>query len=152
MIMPKQLKTLLPIFAALVIFFLIIRQLLIPESFGDLGHYRANSIDEIAALPIQYTGEMVCIDCHDVEWEQLESDAHSLLSCEICHGPGAKHVDNYEIKMDKPGTRAECGRCHSLNSARRLEAVIQVDIKEHHIEKENCIDCHNPHAVWDLKE
>ena len=25
----------------------------------------------------------------------------------------------------------------------------QVDINTHHTEKENCIECHNPHEVWE---
>ncbi|QGY44583.1 hypothetical protein GM418_13190 [Maribellus comscasis] len=150
--MPPQLKTLLPFFAALILFFLIIRHFLIPESFGELGHYRANSIEEIGDLPIHYAGKSVCIDCHDIEAEQQRNDSHASLSCEICHGPGAKHANDYEVKLIKSGTRKDCGRCHNLHSARKIEAVVQVNIQEHHTERENCIDCHNPHAVWELKE
>ncbi len=152
--MPAQLKTLLPLFAVFILLFLIARHFLIPESFGKFGHYRANSIDEIASLPINYAGKDVCINCHETEGEQLSSDMHTSLSCEGCHGPNAKHADNYEIKefLVKTGTREFCGRCHQLNPARKLENVIQIDIKEHHPEKEKCIDCHNPHAVWELKE
>lgn len=150
--MPPQLKTLIPLFAVFIILFLVTRHFLIPESFGELGHYRADSIDEIGVLPIIYAGKAVCLECHDTEGEQLTSDAHSGLSCEVCHGPGAKHADDYEVKMEKPGTRAFCGTCHQLNPARRIEVINQIDIKKHHPEKENCIDCHNPHAVWELKE
>jgi len=152
--MPKQLKTLLPLFAVFILLFLIARHFLIPESFGKYGHYRANSIDEIAALPINYAGKSVCIDCHDTEAEMLASDQHTSLSCETCHGPNAKHADDYEIKdnLVMGGSREFCGRCHSLNSARKIEVINQIDIREHHPEKENCIDCHNPHAVWELKE
>ena len=152
--MPVQLKTLIPLFAVFVILFLIARHFLIPESFGEFGHYRADAIGEIAELPVHYAGKEVCIDCHDIEAEQISSDRHSGLSCEVCHGPNAKHADDYEIMefLIKDGSRESCGRCHGLNSARKIEAVIQIDIREHHPEKENCIDCHNPHAVWELKE
>ena len=150
--MPPQLKTLLPLFAALVLLFLVVRHFLIPESFGELGHYRANSIEEVGVLPIHYVGKSVCTECHESEAELQANDSHASLSCEICHGPGSKHADDYEVKLEKPGTRKDCGRCHHLNSARRFEAVVQVDIQEHHTEKENCTDCHNPHAVWELKE
>jgi hypothetical protein len=152
--MPVQLKTLLPLFAVLIVLFLVARHFLIPDSFGKYGHYRANSIEEIGALPIKYAGSAACIDCHDVVAELLASDAHSGLSCEVCHGPNSKHAEDYEIIefIVKDGTRKSCGRCHSFNPARNIEVINQIDIKDHHPEKENCIDCHNPHAVWELKE
>lgn len=152
--MPVQLKTLLPLFAIFIVLFLVARHFLIPESFGKYGHYRANTIDEIAALPINYAGKAVCIDCHDEQAQKLASDQHSSLSCEVCHGPNAKHADDYEIKefLVINGTREFCGRCHSLNPARRIDVINQINIKEHHPERENCIDCHNPHAVTEMKE
>jgi hypothetical protein len=152
--MPPQLKTLLPLFAIFILLFLVARHFLIPESFGKYGHYRANAIDEIAALPINYAGKAACIECHEIEVKKLASDMHTSLSCEVCHGPNAKHADDPEIKefLVKDGTRQFCGRCHSLNPARKIEAVNQIDIKAHHPEKVNCIDCHNPHAVTEIKE
>ncbi len=151
--MPPQLKTLLPLLVVFILIFLVARHFLIPESFGKYGHYRANSMDEIAALPIHYVGKAVCVDCHDEEATKLSSDLHSGLSCEVCHGSGYLHVDNPEQnKLEKSGSREFCGRCHSLNPARRTEVINQIDITTHHIERENCIDCHNPHAVWELKD
>lgn len=151
--MPPQLKTLLPLLAFIVCLFLVARHFLIPESFGKYGHYRANSIDENAALPIRYAGKAVCMDCHDTEAAKLESDLHKGLTCEVCHGPGALHADDPESnKLIKSGTRDFCGRCHDLNAARRTEVIKQIDIKTHNTERENCIDCHNPHAVWELKD
>ena len=152
--MPVQLKTLLPLFAVFIILFLVARHFLIPDSFGKYGHYRADAIDEIAALPVNYAGKAVCIDCHDIEAEKIASDAHATLSCEVCHGPNAKHADDYEIKefLVKDGSRVFCGRCHSLDAARKIEVINQINIKDHHPERENCIDCHNPHAVTELKE
>ena len=151
--MPVQLKTLLPLLAVFIILFLIARHFLIPESFGKYGHYRADSMDEIAALPINYAGKEECVACHDTEADLMASDAHSTLSCEVCHGPGAKHADDPETnKLIKPGTREDCGKCHSINPGRRIEVIDQIDTKAHHPEKENCIDCHNPHAIWELKE
>ena len=150
--MPSQLKSLLPLLVVFILIFLIARHFLVPESFGKYGHYRANSMDEIAALPINYAGKEDCIACHDKEATMLASDVHSALACEVCHGPGAKHADDPESnKLMKPGTRKDCGKCHSINPARRIEVIDQIDIKAHHPERENCIDCHNPHAVWELK-
>jgi hypothetical protein len=108
---------------------------------------------EIAALPAHYAGKAVCVDCHDTETTQLALDKHAGLSCEICHGPGLAHADDPEKNvLIKPGTREFCGKCHDLNPARRADVITQIDIKTHNIERENCIDCHNPHAVWELKD
>jgi hypothetical protein len=152
--MPVQLKTLIPLFVAFFLLFLIARHFLIPDSFGKYGHYRADAIDEIGALPIKYAGAKACIECHDTEADLLKSDAHEGLSCEVCHGPNALHANDYEKteNLIKDGSRDFCGRCHSLNQARKIEAVIQINIEEHHTERKNCIDCHNPHAVWEIKE
>lgn len=152
--MPVQLKTLIPLFALFILLFLIARHFLIPESFGEYGHYRANSIDEIAALPIRYAGKAVCMECHEEEAQKLAADQHASLSCEVCHGPNALHADDYEVVefLVKDGSRKFCGRCHSIDAARKPENIAQIDIKDHHLEKENCIECHNPHAVTELAE
>jgi hypothetical protein len=151
--MPPQLKTLLPFLAVFICIFLVARHFLVPESFGKYGHYRANSLEDNAAFPVHYAGKSVCIDCHDTEASLLASDKHAGLSCEVCHGPGAAHADDQEKNiLIKPGTRDFCGKCHDINPARRTEVINQVDIKTHHIERVNCIDCHNPHAVWELKD
>ncbi|MBA4410990.1 MAG: hypothetical protein Q8S54_10880 [Bacteroidota bacterium] len=151
--MPPQLKTLLPLLAVFICIFLVARHFLIPESFGKYGHYRANSIDETAALPINYVGKKACAECHDTEAAQLASDLHNGLTCEVCHGPGSLHIEDQEKGiLLKPGSREFCGTCHSINPARRTEVINQIDTKEHHPEKEKCIDCHNPHAVWELKD
>lgn len=152
--MPPQLKTLLPLMVVFIGLFILARHFLIPESFGKYGHYRANSMDEIAAIPANYAGKAKCAECHEPETTKLDSDLHSGLTCEVCHGPGAQHILDPKIKgtLLKPGSREFCGTCHSLNPARKTEVINQIDTKEHHPEKSNCIDCHNPHAVWELKE
>lgn len=151
--MPPQLKTLLPLLFLFIMIFLITRHFLIPESFGKYGYYRADSMEEIAALPIVYVGKSVCVDCHDDESKKLSSDLHSGLSCEVCHGPGSLHIDDPDKnKPEKSGSRETCGRCHNLNQSRKKEIINQIDINTHYIEMENCIDCHNPHAVWEMKE
>ena len=150
--MPPQLKRLLPLLVLFIVLFMVARHFLIPDSFGQYGHYRGASLEENADHPIHFAGKATCIECHDDVGAQLDSDAHSGLSCEVCHGPGVNHADDYEVKLEKPGTREFCGSCHQLHPARRIEIINQIDIREHHPERENCIDCHNPHVVWELKE
>jgi hypothetical protein len=143
--MPLHLKRLLLTGAVIISLFLLLKHALTPESFGQYGHYRGNSMDEIAALPIRYTGNQSCVTCHDTIATMKSEGYHSDLSCEGCHGAGYKHVENPKAeKLLKPGSREFCGNCHDINPARPEKAVTQKDIKEHNIEK-NCITCHNPH-------
>jgi hypothetical protein len=150
--MPPQLKTLIPLFLLFIGLFLVARHFLVPESFGQYGHYRGNSIKENAGRSVNYSGKIACVECHTDINDKLSSDKHAGLSCEVCHGPGAMHILNPDsAKLVKPTAREFCGNCHAKFPARPKNAIKQVDIKEHHIDKVNCTDCHNPHAVWELK-
>lgn len=151
--MPEQLKRLIPLFAIFIIIFIIVRRLLVPDSFGQFGYYRGDALEEIADQELVYATKESCIQCHSDIAEMLEMDMHSELSCVICHGPGLKHTldpEKEEVEIHKD--RGFCGRCHSENPARSTNMIFQVNIHEHHMERKNCIDCHNPHAVWELKE
>ena len=150
--MPPQLKRILPLFTVFVLLFLFIRYLLIPDSFGEHGHYRFNSVEENMQKKINYAGNKICGDCHEDYVENLTLDLHAGLSCETCHGPGMAHSeieDAESITIERD--RKFCGLCHSLNSSRKIEMVVQVDLNDHNIEK-NCIDCHNPHMPWEIEE
>jgi hypothetical protein len=151
--MPPQLKILLPLFAIFITIFVIIRHFLVPASFGEYGHYRGNSLTDNANKEMVFASKETCIECHPDMNEKLMSDLHSGLSCLVCHGPGLEHVNAPDsANIVKKSGRAHCGRCHSINPARAKDAITQIDIAEHHKEKENCIECHNPHQVWELKE
>ena len=41
--MLPQLRVLIALFAAFIIVFLVVRKLLIPDSFGQFGHYRGDA-------------------------------------------------------------------------------------------------------------
>jgi hypothetical protein len=149
--MPIQIKRHLVILVILIGLFLIIRQLLIPDSFGDLGHYRANSLSDNEKFEMHYAGEESCVECHEDMGELKESDLHNNLSCETCHGPGLTHVENPDSSnFILPEGRDFCGLCHDKNPARKSQAVIQVELKEHNPDK-SCTSCHNPHAPWELR-
>jgi len=150
--MPPQLKRLLPLFAVFVILFLVARYFLIPDSFGEYGHYRYNSVAENKAKPLHYAGKAMCADCHEEKVESLASDAHSGLACETCHGPGLAHANLEDsASLIIPDSREFCGLCHSFNPTRKLKVIAQVDLSDHNVDKK-CIECHNPHMPWDLKE
>ena len=150
--MPPQIKRLALYFAIFIGLFLVVRHFLVPESFGKYGHYRAFSLDENAAKDIHYAGKEACTECHQEIAEGLSTDLHDIISCEICHGPGLDHADFPEsVDLTRPREREFCGKCHALHTARSSNVVHQVDLAEHNTGK-NCIDCHNPHMPWELKD
>ena len=143
--MPLHLKRLLLTGVVIVSLFLLLKHALTPVSFGQYGHYRGNSMNEIAALPVHYTGNMSCVPCHDSIATVKGEGYHSDLSCEGCHGAAYKHIENPKTeKLVKPDSREFCGTCHSLNVARPEKAITQQNIKEHHT-GDKCVKCHNPH-------
>lgn len=148
--MPAQLKRLIPLFIIFIGLFLTVRHLLIPDSFGQYGHYRGDALIDNASKAMIYSTKEACFECHDDIQEILENDVHAGLSCLTCHGPGLQHVENPAAdNIGKESGREFCGRCHHLNAARPIDVVFQVDIKTHHTEEADCIDCHNPHQVWE---
>lgn len=149
---PPQLKRLAFAFAIFISAFLIIRHLLVPKTFGQYGFYRGASLEEIEQTPIKYAGQKACLDCHLDIGDLKQQDVHSEISCETCHGPGQKHSENGDIALlEVPVSRESCGICHSKNAAKQKNAIFQVNLSEHYIRK-NCIECHNPHQPWNMKE
>ena len=146
--MPKHIRRLLLLFAVLITLFIIVRQVLIPDSFGQFGHYRGLALEENKAHVARYVGTDICAECH---WETMElktADMQAEISCETCHGPGWKHIEEPEQgQLTIPEGREFCGTCHSRNPARSASLIAQVNLSDHNIET-NCSECHNPHAPW----
>ncbi len=149
--MPLQIKRHLIILVLFTGVFLIIRHLLIPDSFGDLGHYRANSLIDNESHELHYAGQETCTECHEENAELKEMDLHSELSCETCHGPGLAHNESPDsVDLNIPVGRKFCANCHAKNAARDKDVVFQIDLSEHNVDRD-CNYCHNPHAPWELR-
>lgn len=167
--MPQHLKRLVLVFVVFIILFLIVQHMLKPVSFGKLGHYRELSIHENSIKPLYYAGAANCVSCHDSIHSIKAVGFHAQLKCEVCHGPGLKHVlyaglfkgkqlpDS--LILIKPSERKDCALCHEINAARikilfdtiNNSMIKQVNVMEHNlmskktkIEKK-CVLCHNPH-------
>ena len=126
--------------------FLFARSRLVPPTFGDIGHYRAAALGEIAALPIHYAGADSCAvaDCHEDVMETKMAGYHRGVSCEVCHGPAADHVKDPEnVKVKKPKSRTLCPVCHTYLLARPT-GFPQIILESHNMPK-SCIKCHDPH-------
>jgi hypothetical protein len=117
----------------------------VPETFGELGHYRAASIDAIAAQPIRYAGAQVCIECHEEHGQTKNDSYHRTLSCEVCHGPAANHAEDPEShRPHAPRKRGEaCLYCHEYLPSRPT-GFPQI-IETMHSPMQPCISCHEPH-------
>jgi hypothetical protein len=149
---PPQLTRLALAFTIFISLFLILRHFLVPDTFGEYGHYRGASLIDNAQPEIHYAGQQACFECHkDIE-DLKAQDVHSEIHCETCHGPGQKHSEKGDTTgYIRPSGREFCGLCHSRNAAKQKNAIFQIDLKEHYIEKK-CTECHNPHQPWELKK
>jgi len=141
---PQQLVPLLVMVAAILGGLIAARALLIPDSFGDYGHYRADATDENAAQDMVYAGAQVCGDCHDDLYEAKSTSHHRGVACESCHGPALAHVEAPdEFTPSVPRGRGFCPVCHGYNPARPT-GFPQI-IPELHNPGKACISCHDPH-------
>lgn len=134
------------LFAVGAFLFLVVRAILIPAGFGDLGHFRSGAIDDNAARAPVHAGRRTCAECHAEEAREVRGDRHAHLSCEGCHGPLAAHAaDPVAAPASRPADSVPiCSRCHAALGARPPDHP-QVDVAEH-AEGAECIDCHAQHA------
>ena len=124
--------------------FVVLRAAVVPRSFGQYGHYRADAINEIASRPIAHAGHEVCEACHTDVVDQKKLGKHVVVACEACQGPQAKHADDpATIKPPKLDTAIVCARCHEANSA-KPKAFPQVATADHSGGLA-CDTCHQPH-------
>ena len=142
-----------------------------PDTFGDLGHYRAASIGEMMVREPVHQGRSVCGTCHAEQHALNRKDVHWRVECEVCHGPGRDHVDYHSGQQGRAAlagrTGAEvmpttytldgCLLCHRKLRARPVDFA-QVDPLEHYAflkvtdPATPCIECHAPHEPLFLQE
>jgi hypothetical protein len=132
------------VFLVGVTIFICLRAWFVPKSFGEFGHYRADSLAEIAALPIMHAGHETCEACHSDVADVKKTGRHSGVNCEACHGPLARHAeDPAAVKPVLPDTSVLCARCHESNSA-KPKWFPTVATAEHSMGMP-CNTCHTPH-------
>jgi len=140
---PGQVVRLLVLVLVAVSALIVARTQFVPESFGEIGHYRADVVPEIAAQEVRYAGLQACTECHEDIEATKSASYHRGLTCEGCHEASAAHVVDLEPLPVVPTGRTVCMRCHSYLSSRPtgfpqiIEAV--------HNPMEACAGCHDPH-------
>jgi len=141
---PTQIIQLGVLFVIIGVGFFVLRQEFIPESFGELGHYRADAVAEVAALEPLYAGWEICAICHTDKVEIKNASYHRTVSCETCHGPASDHTnDPMEQHPVVPAGREPCLACHSY-LASRPTGFPQI-LEERHNPMRACATCHDPH-------
>ncbi|HSC96260.1 MAG TPA: c-type cytochrome [Burkholderiales bacterium] len=114
------------------------------ESFYQYGHYRANSVPEIAAQEPAYQTPRYCQNCHSERHAQWSANNHKTVSCEVCHGAAKGHPQE-KTKLAIPAdTRKLCTLCHEKMPGRPATQP-QVSLAQHS-GGQQCVVCHNPHA------
>lgn len=141
---PQQVPRLAAVFLFAALALLVARRFLVPETFGEVGHYRAAAVDTITAHKKKYAGQQECALCHGSIAERRLTSNHRGLACETCHGPGAAHAANpVELKPAIPRQREFCTRCHAYNPSRPT-GFAQIDPVRHN-PLTPCMACHDPH-------
>lgn len=154
-----------PVFILLgvcMVFGLILRTVLYPDTYGDRGPYRAAAEDEAVNQEWKFSGGSTCTECmvesHEEATTAHAKDLHGAVECENCHGLGAKHLEDPEANpLVKPEGREPCLVCHRALQA-RYSAFPQVDWEKHFEAvgvsdpSTECTSCHSPHEPLYLEE
>lgn len=166
--MPKHIARLIVLFLGLATIAVGARFYLTDRSFYEYGHYRGNSVIEIARDKPKYQGTAYCASCHAAEFAVWSKGVHDsvdigkAVKCEVCHGPGGGrdpqqgfinaatgpiHPDNLKLAIPTD-TRALCTLCHEQITGRPLQQA-QIVIADH-AGTQQCTLCHNPHSPRSL--
>ncbi len=162
--MPKHIVRLVLLLVAVAVIAPIAIKSLTVESFYRSGHYRGDSVAQIAAEKPNYQGVSYCNSCHAervAQWSKSvhnQPDKRKIVRCEVCHGAAAdrsahgpmaaaasaaEHPKN--MKMTVPGdARQLCTLCHEKMAGRPSEQP-QIVVADH-AGTQQCTVCHDPHS------
>lgn len=131
------------------------RGLFVPDSWGEYGWYRADSVTEHRAKEIQHGGDQSCHGCHQDQAAAHDEGGHINVRCEVCHAPVIDHARDGKKIADMPKVPAFelCTRCHRRLNARPADFP-QVNPRQHLADNEVeltdnvCVECHDPHSPF----
>lgn len=162
--MPRHISRVIILMVTLgVAAFVAIRALTV-DSFYRYGHYRGDSVAEIASQTPNYKGTAFCEPCHREQVALWSNGAHSradagkAVRCEVCHGAAgnrsaggpmaasaaaAEHPKNLKLIVPDD-TRQLCTLCHEKTAGRPAQQP-QIMVADH-ARDQQCTACHNPHS------
>jgi cytochrome c553 len=162
--MPRHIFRLVLIMAGFVVLAYGAKRFFTVDSFYQYGHYRGDSVAEIASDKPKYKGTAYCAPCHVEQLAAWSNGIHNsadvgkVVKCEVCHGPGgARDVGDVfrasatgpdhprNMKMVVPAdSRKLCTLCHERVTGRPLQQR-QIVVADH-AGTQQCTVCHNPHS------
>lgn len=162
--MPKHIVRLLLVIVICAVLAYVGKQWLTVDSFYRFGHYRGNSVAEIASDKPKYATPKSCETCHAAKYAEWSKGVHNhpeqgkVVKCEVCHGAagsrdknpngynsatGADHPKN--LKLVIPADTVElCTLCHEQMPGRPVEQK-QIVVATH-AGNQQCKTCHNVHS------
>lgn len=153
--MSKHIRRLIALLAILAVAFVAGKLIFPPKSFWAYGHYRANSVSEIAAAHPTYVNPDSFSSAYPKEYEAWSTGIHKVVKCQICHIAADKSqyaafsaeatalpaATTLPMPAD---TRKLCVKCHE-KIAGRPDFMPQIEVASHS-NGQACIACHNPHS------
>ena len=153
--MPKHIRRLIALLVVLAAAFIGGKLFFPPKSFWVYGHYRAASVEEIAAVRPTYVDSVSLSADYPKEYATWSTGIHKVVQCQICHmatrqspndaplPAAAAHPATTALPM--PGdSRRLCVKCHE-KIAGRPDYMPQIDVASH-AHGRQCTACHNPHS------
>lgn len=145
--MPKHIFRLICLLFGVLVVALIAPRILTVDSFYKFGHYRANSVPELAAQEPAYQTASYCLTCHVKRVAQWSANSHKSVTCEVCHGAALGHPDNGKLPIPKDTVKL-CTLCHEAMPG-RPHTQPQIVLAQHNpytASGQQCAACHNPHS------
>ena len=141
--MPKHIVRLIILAVVFGAVALIARWYFTADSFYEYGHYRADSVPEIAAQEPVYKTARYCQSCHSERHAQWSANNHKSVTCETCHGAAEGHPEKGKLPIPADTVKL-CTLCHEAMPG-RPGTQPQIEVAQHS-GGQQCKVCHNPHA------
>lgn len=124
--------------------FALLSLVMVPDDFGQLGHYRTGALADNRLPELVHADGATCGDCHDDVVAIRRGSRHERVACQACHGPLAAHAADPAASMPvRPDPARLCLGCHARLIGRPTDFP-QVEPVEH-AGDQPCAACHQPH-------
>jgi len=124
--------------------FVVLRWVMVPSDFGELGHYRSGAVLDNMNRPRVFAGQAACVECHADVVELRAKGRHAGVACESCHGALAGHAASpIEAKPVRPDARTTCIVCHTASISK--PASFPQVLPAEHAPEGSCAACHAVH-------